>query len=111
GWALQQKNDWDGAIREYQSAIRINPKHALARINLGWILRERGQIDNAIIEFEKTIDAAPKWPDGYRQLGWTLGAVRNEFGKAIPLLRKAVAVAPKDKRCYNDLGRVLLNSG
>ena len=45
----------DGAIADYNQAIKINPNYALAYNNRGNIKRTKGDIDGAIADFDRAI--------------------------------------------------------
>jgi tetratricopeptide (TPR) repeat protein len=55
GNALADKGDVDGAIAEYQEAIRISKDFPHAHYNLGLTLRNKGDVDGAIAEFKEAI--------------------------------------------------------
>lgn len=50
GFALSAQGDRNGAIADYERAIALDPKNALAHIDLGYILKARDQ-KSAVAEF------------------------------------------------------------
>ena len=56
------KNDWDGAIREYHEATRLQTDDPDARNNLGEALEHRGDLQAALEEYRKACELDPKDP-------------------------------------------------
>lgn len=48
GFQLTRKGDWDGAVKKYEEALRVNPSYALAHSNLGFALNRLAKHDEAI---------------------------------------------------------------
>jgi tetratricopeptide (TPR) repeat protein len=59
GVALYDKDDLDGAIREYREALRIQPDYADAHVNLGVALYDKGDLDGAIREYREALRIQP----------------------------------------------------
>jgi tetratricopeptide (TPR) repeat protein len=59
GKRLLGAGDVDGAIAQFRSAIRSEPKYAAAHYQLGLALRQQGQRDEAKKEFEKAVELDP----------------------------------------------------
>ncbi|MBX3085576.1 MAG: protein kinase [Anaerolineae bacterium] len=55
GLAALTKLDYDTAIRDFQTAIQIEPANAAAHYNLGVAYEETGRIDDAQAEYEAAI--------------------------------------------------------
>jgi tetratricopeptide (TPR) repeat protein len=62
GGAYLLKQDWNGAIQEFQAAVAIKPDSSLARTNLGLAFMNKGLLKQAIAEFQLAIEI---WPDNY----------------------------------------------
>lgn len=60
---LKNKNDSDGAIREYEEAIRLRPDYPNAHYNLAVTLEGTGQTARARQEYETYLQLAPNAPD------------------------------------------------
>src|SRR5215469_3694968 len=60
GNALAGLQDLDGALKEYEQAIAINPSADAAYTNIAAIRAARGRNDLAEAAFRKAIDVAPK---------------------------------------------------
>jgi hypothetical protein len=59
GWTFIGKKDWPKAIEMYEKAVRINPKHAPAWVNLSNLYYNLGRVDEAKIAYEKAYAADP----------------------------------------------------
>lgn len=57
----QQHGELSTAIRDYEKALRLNPKLAEARVNLGAALADSGRFDDAIAQYRRALpDVADK---------------------------------------------------
>jgi tetratricopeptide (TPR) repeat protein len=97
---------FDEAISEYQKAIAINSKYAMAYNNLGVIREELGNLDEAISEYQNAITADPKYALAHNNLGLILEN-RNKFDDAVREYREAVANDPSFVTAKQNLQRVL----
>jgi tetratricopeptide (TPR) repeat protein len=53
------KGDLDGAMADYNEALRLNPQYALAYNNRGNIFLQRGDFDTAINNYEAALRIDP----------------------------------------------------
>src|SRR5262249_2395559 len=56
GVAYRRKGDFDRAIADYDQAIRLNPKYALAYNNRGTAYRYKGDYDRAIVDYDQATE-------------------------------------------------------
>jgi tetratricopeptide (TPR) repeat protein len=54
------KGDFVGALEDFNEAIRLNPKSALARANRGWLYERKGDLDLALAEYEEALKLNPE---------------------------------------------------
>jgi tetratricopeptide (TPR) repeat protein len=80
GAQLYEREEYDEAEKEYNEAIKINPKNVYAHGNMGLIFLRRDQPEKAIKWFEKALELNPYYEGG------------------IAILEKARALA-NEKRC------------
>ena len=59
GFALAQRDNYDGAIAEYRKAIALEPHQPGAHNYLGYALMRKGAYDGAIAEYRKAIALEP----------------------------------------------------
>src|SRR5258705_124712 len=60
GNARYGKGDLDGALADYDKAIELNPKDALAYYNRGNVKDKTGDVDGALADYGKAIKLKPK---------------------------------------------------
>src|SRR5262245_47707481 len=61
GLAHHQKADYDRAIRDFDEAIRLDPKYAHAYYNRGLAHHQKADYDRAIRDFDEAIRLDPKY--------------------------------------------------
>ncbi len=71
GVELHQAGDLNGAIREYQASLKLDPKNPQALSNLGAAYAAEGRYDDAIAEYRKAL-----------ALDGSIGGVRLNLGLA-----------------------------
>ena len=78
--ALLAKKDADGAMHEYEEAIRLQPDYPNAHYNLALTLEALGQFARARQEFEAYLQLAPNAPDAeqVRKHLKQVGAAQNK---------------------------------
>lgn len=92
GRALQEKGDFDGAIAEYRTALRLDPNQVVAHMNLGAGLATKGDWDGAIGEYRKALRLDPKNAAVHYDLGAALRSrgkksdAKQEFVEVLRLL-------------------------
>ena len=75
--------DHAGAEEAYRTAIRLDPKYAIAHNNLGFLLQfERNDVGGADIAYRAAIAADPNFAAGHHALGRLLHPERKDFDNA-----------------------------
>jgi tetratricopeptide (TPR) repeat protein len=69
GLQKERKDDYQGALKEYDRAISIDPRYADAYIGRGFIRYKLGERSNAAIDFSTAITLNPKSARGYNNRG------------------------------------------
>jgi tetratricopeptide (TPR) repeat protein len=108
GIALLDSEDVDGAIREFQTALRINPNYVAAHHNLGLALHRRKDLKGAIRAFRAALQIDPRCADVHCNLGHALGA-SNDLEGAIRHYRAALEIE-KSAAAHCGLGLALHTS-
>ncbi len=81
------------ALKEYQSAINIDPYYALAYNNLGYVYRQLGKVDMAIDYYKKALDLNPKDDTSHTNLASAYGS-KGLYDKAIECYHNALEIDP-----------------
>ncbi|MCB9068292.1 MAG: tetratricopeptide repeat protein [Calditrichae bacterium] len=110
GSALNQRNNFDGAIKQWQIAADLDPEKQYILHNIGFIQFKKGDFESALASYRRYAEAYPneyrsfyKLGDMYEDLG-DFAAAKSNFEKA--LLLEPGGVAAKIA-----LARVSLNTG
>ena len=61
GFAFYSKRDYDGAIRDYDRAINIQPKYAPALVRRAHAHQEKRQYEGALADYEEAAQIDPKF--------------------------------------------------
>lgn len=85
-----------------ETAIRLRPKDARARLYLGNLLYEI-QPERAIREWEAARELEPELALIHRNLGWACQRVQNDVPKALASYERAIACGGEDPRHYLEL--------
>jgi tetratricopeptide (TPR) repeat protein len=106
GRYLSEKNDFEGARRQYRLALTYNPRNTSALNELGYFYLKRDDADHAaeILERSKEVD------DGNATTRYYLGMAnfkRGEAARAEEELWAALAFKPEVMKYYLALARVL----
>ena len=83
--------DWDGAEREYQQALKLSPDDTLAQFQLGTLLAGRGEVERALQLTEQLLRKDPRSIGAHNFAGKYLTALgrlddaQKEYDKALEL--------------------------
>ncbi|NQU98914.1 tetratricopeptide repeat protein [Candidatus Woesearchaeota archaeon] len=103
GFALIERGKLEEAIKAYDKAIEINPKHALAWYDKGFALYKLGQLEEAIQAYDKAININPEYAFAWNNKGIAL----SEMGKreeAIEAYDRAIEINPELAWAWNNKG-------
>jgi Flp pilus assembly protein TadD len=103
---LRLKNDYDGAIVSYRTAIKLAPALLEAHVNLAGLLTCQGAYGQAIAAIQEALVFHPDSADLYLNLGVALKA-SGDFSHATQAYQKALALRPDWPTAYYNLGAVL----
>lgn len=88
------KKQYDAAIKQYQTALELQPDHTISLNNLAWLYQQKKNMTQALSYAEKAFKQAPEAPVIMDTLGWIL-VDKGDYKRALPLLEKAATMAPK----------------
>jgi tetratricopeptide (TPR) repeat protein len=114
----QQKGDFDGAAREYQTALRLNevsfnPTAGMiyeCDLGLGRIALMKGRTLIALDYYEKAVHVAPALSPAYRALG-QLYFPQGDYAKAEQYFVRVVKIDPQDVEARFYLGTCWMKLG
>ena len=107
---LQAKNDLDGAIKEYEAAVRLRPQDATGNNALGAALLAAGHGEKAVAFLEAALKTRPDYFDAHYNLGMAL-AGQNDFEGAAQQFQIASKLQPNDANVEANLGAALAELG
>jgi tetratricopeptide (TPR) repeat protein/mono/diheme cytochrome c family protein len=107
---LQAKNNLDGAIPEYEAAVRLRPDDATGNNALGAALVAAGQPEQAARYLLAALKARPEYFDAHYNLGFAL-AGQNDFAAAAEQFGAALKLQPDDAAVEANLGAALAELG
>ena len=105
---LKEQRKYSEASKEFNKAVKRNPKMAEAYNNLGIIYTERKSINLAVRAFSKAIRIKRTDPTFLFNLGFAY-AQAAQFHKAIDAFRKAIKIAPRNLDVLKNLGYLLID--
>lgn len=105
GTFYQIKGKPDLAIKDYNTAIEINPNYAAAYINRGIYYGNNGQPDLAIKDYSKAIELNPRYTVAFINRGGAYGQ-KGEYNLALQDFDKAIEIDPNYADAYTNRGFV-----
>ena len=94
----------------FRSALRLQPKHTSARLNLGLALTLSGRLDDAVAHYRQVLKEEP----GNASVAVNLGNLLKDLARldeAAELYRIALSYTPDDFNAHNNLGVALKDCG
>jgi tetratricopeptide (TPR) repeat protein len=102
------------ARKAFLTALALDPRDAKAENNLGLVFESQAQPDAAMDAYRKAIawqeESLHPSEQPYLNLG-NLLMEQSRVGEAIPMLQKAVELAPGNAICFTKLGTAFLRVG
>ena len=99
------KKMYDLAIADYNDAIRLDPRNAVAFHNRGIAWQDKHELDKALIDYTEAIRLEPKHSSPYVNRGIIWNA-KNEPDKALADYNEAIELDPHSFLAYHDRGNV-----
>jgi protein O-mannosyl-transferase len=110
GFAYLDLGQWDKAIADFTSAIRINPAFADNYCIRGAAYVNIGERDKAIADFSRAIGINPKFAEAYYNRGVTYKDL-SQWDKAIADFSATININPKFTEAYFNRGIAYANIG
>jgi tetratricopeptide (TPR) repeat protein len=94
GIAKQDKGDWDGAMADYNEAIRLDPKYYAPYDNRGNVKRQKGDLNGAMVDIDQAIRLNPKNALAYNDRG-NVKEAKGDLEGAVADFSQAISLNPK----------------
>ncbi|HMP77634.1 MAG TPA: tetratricopeptide repeat protein [Kiritimatiellia bacterium] len=110
GSALVDAGRRDVAERYFREAVKVDPRHVIARYNLGLLLAWSGRTDEALREYFAVLDTDP----GFAQARNNAAALLHRMGRsreALEHLRRITAEEPGYRAAWQNLAGVAARLG
>jgi TolB-like protein/Tfp pilus assembly protein PilF len=102
--------DWEGAEKNYQIALGLDPSNADILNSFGDVLHAQGRYHAAEQYHRKALEFNPLKPLLYMSLASDL-SYQGKFAEAIPYFRKVLEIDPKYQRAHLYIGRNFIMMG
>ena len=101
--ARQRRGDKAGAKKALQEATELAPGAASAQMQLAMMHEEDGERDEAIARYREVVKADPNNVIALNNLAFALSGRTGSLNEALPLARRAVALAPNEPTIVDTL--------
>lgn len=105
GGARQERGDLDGALADYDAAIRLSPQFGNAYDNRGTALEAKGDLEAALADYTRALNVNPTLAIAYCHRG-NLRRRRGDLDGALADYAQAIRFDPENAGAYNGRGRV-----
>ena len=110
GAACVLKEQWDEGIAQYNKALELNPRFAIAYRTRGFAYCGKGKYDRAVSDFNKAIELNPMYADAYLCRGFACCG-KGQYDQAISDYSKAIELNPMDALAYKNRAVVYYYKG
>ena len=78
GFSLYYSRNYDQALKQLESSLKMNPKFGLGHLWSGRVYQEKKMYSESIEEYKKTLLASPGWPVAFAALGNVYGIMGDK---------------------------------
>lgn len=110
GLSHAENGDYDKALADYDRALQLDPKDAVALTNRGNIYRDDEEYERALADYDAALQFAPDDGDVHYSRALVLIELR-EYDRAIADFDRAVALKPDFATAYIDRGITHVSRG
>jgi tetratricopeptide (TPR) repeat protein len=101
---------WDDAIKNYEDAIKLDPKNANLRVKFGSLLLIRGNADQALSHLDQAVILSPGNPEAWLRRGDAYFE-RKDWQQSGVSYQQVIALSPiRYPDAYVGLGQVLIET-
>ena len=97
------------AEKLFRRLVALAPKWGLARLNLAVHLFHTGKVDDAEKCYRQVLKQDENNAQALNGLAWLLATNRKDYKAALPLIDKAIKLAPDKRESYDTRGVILSN--
>jgi tetratricopeptide (TPR) repeat protein len=102
GNALRDHGDMDGAIKDFNKAVGLDPKLADAFAGRAAVFVLKGQFDFALLDYNQAIKLNPKNADTYYFNRGTTYSLQGQYDKAVADFDQVIRTNPKNSAAFNN---------
>jgi tetratricopeptide (TPR) repeat protein len=110
GFAKQKKGDLEGAMGDYNQAIKLNPNDFSAYNNRGNVKLSKGDLGGAMADYNQAIRLNPKYATSYNNLG-NIKLRKGDLNGAMADLNQAIELNPQYGLAYRNRGNAKRKKG
>jgi tetratricopeptide (TPR) repeat protein len=104
------KDDFDGAISNFDQAIALNPNYVLAYCNRGGAKTRKGDMDAALADYDRALEIDPRFYEAYQGRGEAKN-IKSDPDGAIADFSRALEIKPKYYDAYKGRGETKQSKG
>ncbi len=98
------------ALAEFRAELELNPSDAVAEFQVGQILQVQGRTGEALEHFERAVELDGEFPEALIAVAKERTRM-EQFGQAIALLERALALHPESEPAHYSLMLAYRNAG
>lgn len=110
GQQLLRRDDFPGARRHFETAVRLEPRNPTFQIDAAKTLVLTGELEVAGFLLSEALNRAPNEQEGWATLG-LLRIQQEDFAGAIDAYERGLDLAPGTPAIYNGLAEAYLSTG
>ena len=110
GLAKENLGDWEGAMGDYNQAIRLDPNYSAAYDNRGNVKRQKGDLNGAMADINQAIRLNPRNAIAYFNRA-RVKEKKGDLNGAIADFNQAISLKPNYSAAYRDRGEVKRKKG
>lgn len=107
-FAMNHFGDIEGAIRQYEKAIELDPDDAVAHNNLGLLLEQKGYKDEAQVKFDRA-DKLSKLEDEFLEMLDKMDGTEGNAAERVPNTNTGIKGEEEKQTVASEMIKVLTN--